>query len=134
MVELPLTTIQDYTLFHLLGDYSIALWQRQVAEIVARHGLVSFNVHPDYVTERRARGVYVELLRWLRELCAREHIWLALPGEVERWWRARSQMRVVERSDGWAIEGPVAPCARLAWATLRSGYLTYEAAESGPDC
>ena len=30
ILELPLTTIQDYSLFHILGDYSISLWQQQI--------------------------------------------------------------------------------------------------------
>ena len=27
VLELPLTTIQDYSLFHILGDYSTTLWK-----------------------------------------------------------------------------------------------------------
>jgi hypothetical protein len=128
LVELPLTTTQDYTLFHLLGDYSLALWQRQVEGIVAHHGLVSFNVHPDYIAARRARGTYVELLRWLHDLRADEAIWAALPGDVERWWRARREMRVVERSGTWVVEGPDAARARLAWAVLEGGRLVFRMA------
>ena len=30
VLELPLTTIQDYSLFHILRDYSIDLWKRQL--------------------------------------------------------------------------------------------------------
>src|SRR3989454_303052 len=33
ILELPLTTIQDYSLFHILNDYSIDLWKRQIASI-----------------------------------------------------------------------------------------------------
>src|SRR5437016_10068499 len=62
ILEIPLTTIQDYMLFHLLGDYSIDLWKRQLAMILEHNGLASFIVHPDYIIERRARGVYEELL------------------------------------------------------------------------
>ena len=48
-LELPLTTTQDYTLFHILGDYSISLWEQQVDLILRRNGLISFLVHPDYI-------------------------------------------------------------------------------------
>ncbi|MCZ2076648.1 MAG: hypothetical protein LC130_16835, partial [Bryobacterales bacterium] len=58
VLELPLTTIQDYSLFHILGEYSIGLWKRQLALINRRHGLASFIVHPDYIREPRALEVY----------------------------------------------------------------------------
>ena len=30
LLELPLTTAQDYSLFHILGDYSTTLWKEQI--------------------------------------------------------------------------------------------------------
>jgi len=30
ILELPVTTSQDYTLFHMLNDYSIDLWKQQL--------------------------------------------------------------------------------------------------------
>src|SRR2546428_5874265 len=41
ILELPLTTTQDYSLFHILNDYSIGLWKRQLATISEHHGLAS---------------------------------------------------------------------------------------------
>lgn len=38
ILELPVTTVQDYTLFNILGDYSIDLWKRQIELIMAKHG------------------------------------------------------------------------------------------------
>ena len=49
ILELPLTTVQDYSLFHILGDYSIDLWKRQIDLIRERNGLISFITHPDYL-------------------------------------------------------------------------------------
>jgi len=49
ILELPVTTIQDYTLFHILNDYSLDMWKRQLDAITQQHGLASFIVHPDYV-------------------------------------------------------------------------------------
>ena len=51
ILELPLTTIQDYSLFHILGDYSINLWKQQIDIIREKNGLASFITHPDYLTE-----------------------------------------------------------------------------------
>ena len=65
ILELPLTTIQDYSLFHILDDYSTTLWKEQIRVISEHHGLISVIAHPDYLTGRREREVYVELLRHL---------------------------------------------------------------------
>ena len=129
IVELPLTAAQDYSLFHILNDYSIDLWKQQLALIRERNGLMSFIAHPDYLIERRAHHVYESLLDYLRQMIAREKIWAVLPGEVDRWWRARSQMRLVFRGDEWEIVGPEKERARLAYAVLDGGRLVYELAE-----
>jgi hypothetical protein len=126
ILEIPLTTTQDYTLFHLLGDYSPDLWKTQAEAILARNGLVSFLVHPDYVIEKKARNVYHELLGWLHGLAQRESLWFALPGEVDQWWRSRSKMRVVSHRGGWRIEGAGSERAVLAYAKLTDGHIEYE--------
>ena len=41
ILELPLTTAQDYTLFFILNDYATTLWKEQIRLISQRHGLVS---------------------------------------------------------------------------------------------
>lgn len=129
IVELPLTLAQDYSLFHILDDYSIDLWKRQLALIRGQNGLLSFIVHPDYVIERRARRVYESLLDYLRQTVVREHIWAALPGDVDLWWRARSRMSLVARGNSWEIIGPEKERARLAYATLDGSRVVYELAE-----
>ena len=65
ILEIPLTTIQDYALFHLLNEYSLDLWKAQTALIMEKNGLVSFIVHPDYVIEKRAQDIYRDLLAFL---------------------------------------------------------------------
>jgi hypothetical protein len=132
IVELPLTTAEDYSLFQILNDYSTDLWKRQIALIREKNGLMSFVAHPDYLIERRARKVYESLLDYLRQIVAREKIWAALPGDVDRWWRARSQMRLVPRGDEWEIVGPEKDRARIAYAVLDGGQLVYELAGASP--
>ena len=61
ILELPLTTIQDYSLFHILDDYSTTLWKEQIRLISEHHGLISVIAHPDYLIGQREREVYVEL-------------------------------------------------------------------------
>jgi hypothetical protein len=135
ILELPLTTTEDYTLFHILGDYSTALWRRQVDLVLANNGLVTVLAHPDYLIEQRARQVYRDLLSYL---CARrdeERLWMALPGDVDRWWRDRAAMRLVSGRDGsWRIEGTGSSRARVAYASLDGGRLVFEleGSERGP--
>ena len=82
VLELPLTTVQDYSLFHILDDYSTTLWKEQMRLIKAHHGLISVITHPDYLLGQRERDVYVELLRHVAELRERDGVWVALPGEI----------------------------------------------------
>lgn len=126
ILEIPLTTTQDYMLFHLLNDYSLDLWKAQTELIVEKNGLMSFIVHPDYVIEKRARGIYRELLSFLRQLDSTRRIWFALPGEIDRWWRARNRMRMVHGDGKWHIEGEGAERAKVAFAKTAGDQLEYE--------
>jgi hypothetical protein len=126
ILELPLTTIQDYSLFHILGDYSIALWKKQINLILAKNGLISFLSHPDYLIEHRARGVYSDLLAHLRQMRDDGKLWIALPGDVDRWWRSRNLMALIRDGDAWRIDGPDSHRARVAYATLENNQLVFE--------
>ena len=128
ILEIPVTTIQDYTLFHLLHEHSIDLWKTQLDIILAKNGLASFIVHPDYVIDPKPRRVYEELLSYLRELRERENLWLALPSEIDRWWRARSKMSVVADGKSFRIEGQGSERAVLAFARSVDGKLVCEPA------
>lgn len=126
MLELPLTTIQDYSLFHILAEYSTALWRQQISLILGGHGLMSFIVHPDYVMQNRAQDVYKALLEYLNQLRVDHGVWVALPGEVDRWWRERSAMKLIPEGNGWRIKGAGSSRARLAYARLDGDRLVYE--------
>jgi hypothetical protein len=76
-------------------------------------------------------GVYKQLLEHLRRLGEDRNLWFALPGEVERWWRQRSQMRVVPADGGWRIEGEGSHRATLAFASLDRDRVVYEMGEEG---
>jgi hypothetical protein len=93
-----------------------------------RNGLMSFISHPDYLINRSNRQVYETLLDYLQQMVARESIWAALPGDVDRWWRARRQMKLVPSGDNWEIVGPEKERARLAYAVLDGGRVRYEIA------
>ena len=125
LLEIPLTDIQDYSLFNILNEYSTDIWKRQTAIILARHGLMSFIVHPDYIIEPRARATFEALLDHLAHLGENENVWTALPREINQWWRQRAAMKLVNTGEGWRIEGAGAERARIAWATEVNGKLSY---------
>ena len=125
MIELPLTTTQDYILSYLLGEHSIDLWKKQISMILEKAGLVSFIVHPDYVMSGERQSLYRDLLTYLQELRSSTHLWFALPNEIDRWWRQRGKMSLVANGDSWEIRGEGSNQAVLAYATNVSGKLTY---------
>jgi hypothetical protein len=125
-----LTTIQDYSLFHILNDYSISLWTQQIEAIRVRNGLITLLTHPDYLARSGALPVYTALLAYLQRLRVQSKIWTALPSEVNRWWRNRRQMSIVPDGKSWRIEGADADRARLAYAVLDGGTVRYVLAEA----
>src|SRR5581483_11729531 len=104
LLEIPVTTTQDYSLFHILGEYSTGLWERQLAAICSAHGMATFIVHPDYVIEARAQQTYRRLLGHLAELRKDKHVWIARPGDICDWWRQRAGMQLVKDGDTWRVE------------------------------
>jgi hypothetical protein len=129
ILELPLTTIQDYSLFHIVGDYSIDLWREQIELIRAEHGLISFIGHPDYLRHTRALKVYTELLAHVADLRARKLVWMALPSEIDAWWRNRQHMSLVADGDSWRIVGAGSERARVAYARLDGNRVAYTVSE-----
>jgi len=125
IVELPLTTTQDYSLFHILQQRSLDLWKKQIAMIQERYGLISFIIHPDYVNEKWSSNLYDALLGYLAELRAKHGIWMTLPREVDSWWRARREMRLIQENGTWRISGTQADRARVAYASLKDGRVVY---------
>jgi hypothetical protein len=130
ILELPVTTTQDYTLFHLLGQRSIDLWKTQIDLISERNGLAQFIVHPDYIQDRDTQAVYLDLLAHLREWRMKTPIWFALPSEIDSWWRLRSKMSVTKRGDTWQVEGEGAERASVAIAKIVNDKLVYGVLQS----
>jgi hypothetical protein len=125
ILELPLTTTQDYSLFNILGEASIDLWKQQIESVLQNNGLLSFNIHPDYIMVEPFRGLYRQLLAFLQRVCEERNVWIALPGEVNAWWRQREKMIVA--GDAWSprVTGPNSERATLAYARVESGQVSY---------
>jgi hypothetical protein len=132
ILEIPLTTVQDYALFHILNHYTIDLWKRQIDLIRQRNGLVSFIAHPDYLINRRGRRVYESLLDHLRQTVDREHMWSTVTEELDQWWRSRRAMELVQRGGEWRIVGAESERARIAYATLDGDRIVYTLDTNSP--
>jgi hypothetical protein len=126
VLEIPLTTIQDYSLLHILHDYTTEIWEKQIAFIIEHHGLASFNIHPDYINTKESRELYSGLLTHLAALRSKGEVFVALPSEVDRWWRDRSQMKLVNDGGVWKVDGPNSDRARVAFARFEGGEIRYD--------
>lgn len=125
ILEIPVVATQDYTLFHILRQYSTDLWEREIELAMEQNGLISFIIHPDYLFEKKARDVYIGLLQHLSNARRERQMWIPLPRELNQWWRNRSQMRLVKNGDTWIIEGPDKNRARVAYAALQGDRVVY---------
>jgi hypothetical protein len=126
MTELPVTASEDYTLFHILRDYSTTLWKQQMRTIREGHGLMHFIIHPDYVIDSRAQEAYKALLEEIGRIRSENGVWVTRPGEVDRWWKDRQEMELVPAGREWRIDGKCSERARLAYARLDGDRLVYE--------
>jgi peptidoglycan/xylan/chitin deacetylase (PgdA/CDA1 family) len=91
VVELPITLVQDHTMWEILRRDDIALWTEKANWVAGSHGLVNVIVHPDYLDTPERMAAYEALLAHLRALPGS---WHALPREVAGWWRARRDLDV----------------------------------------
>jgi hypothetical protein len=125
ILEIPVVATQDYTLFHILRQYSTDLWEQQIELILEQNGLISFIVHPDYLLDKPAREVYTALLSLLAYLRKESKLWIALPRQLNDWWRKRNEMRLIKEGSSWQIDGPNGHRARIAYATLDGDRVVY---------
>ena len=125
LIEIPVTTTQDYSLFHVLRQYSTKLWEQQVTIIDQAYGLASFIVHPDYLIDAHARKIYEQLLSYLVERRKNHNLWIARPGEINDWWRLRNRMNLVQKGNEWRVEGAGSERARVAYAHIDNDRLVY---------
>lgn len=126
VLELPLTTTQDYTLLTVLNDGTPDIWWRQMEIITQKGGLASFIVHPDYMLEERGQKLYRALLARLAGLRDEGRAWITLPGLLNDWWRLRQKMELVEDNGRWTIQGEGSSRARVAWVEPTADGVKFE--------
>jgi hypothetical protein len=121
LVELPITLLQDHTLFEILREDTVDIWTSKVDWLVRNHGLVNVLVHPDYMTSPRRLELYEQLLAHLKKRC--NGGWHALPREVASWWRLRA---VLERDFAGRVPNQLPRAATLADAVLAGDRIEIE--------
>ena len=110
-VELPITLVQDHTLFVILNRAGGELWTEKLAFLKDRRGMAMLITHPDYMLDDARLAVYDRLLR---SVAADRSAWRALPREVSAWWRRRDASTITRSPSGdWQITGPAATEATL---------------------
>jgi peptidoglycan/xylan/chitin deacetylase (PgdA/CDA1 family) len=116
LVELPITLIQDHTLFEILREESIRGWVEKSEWIIDNNGLINLLVHPDYLLTPERLDLYDAFLRFLR---SQSDGWHALPRDVARWWKARASIECRPDGGGGAqLAGPdeAVATAGVMWA------------------
>jgi hypothetical protein len=124
-LELPLTITQDYAILYFLNDNSIDLWFHQIEMIRREYGLISILVHPDYLITTHSKDNYLKLLCYLDDLRTNQQLWIATPAELNSWWRLRNSMKLEMHYGAWKICGQGSERARVAFANLEDGKLSY---------
>jgi peptidoglycan/xylan/chitin deacetylase (PgdA/CDA1 family) len=113
LVELPITLVQDHTLWEILRARSVEQWTRKSDWLIANHGLINLITHPDYLDTPERLRMYEEFLVYLAE---QEGGWHALPRDVAQWWRTREGLRLEEVRSQVRVTGEGAERASVAWA------------------
>jgi hypothetical protein len=103
LVELPITLVQDYTLFTILREKDERLWLEKARFLRDHGGMALLITHPDYMLERLPRKAYARFLDAFRD---DPTVWRALPREVSAWWRRRAASHLARSGQDWRIVGP----------------------------
>jgi hypothetical protein len=126
-VELPVTLVQDHTLFEILRERSIERWSHKGDWIIRNHGLINVIVHPDYIRSPERLALYDAFLSWLRSRIECSAGWHALPRDVAAWWRTRAALCEQLDDDALAKVGASLPGdATVAHVTERDGDIVFE--------
>jgi hypothetical protein len=110
VVELPITLVQDHTLFELLGHEDERLWVEKARFLRERGGMALILTHPDYIENRHLLASYA---RFLDEFADDPSAWKALPRDVSSWWRRRARSSLEEVDGNWRVVGPARDEARV---------------------
>jgi hypothetical protein len=114
LVELPITVVQDHTLFVILRGEDASAWQQKCDFLRDRGGMAVLLTHPDYAGGGSPLvNAYADLLDRYREDST---VWHVLPRDVAEWWRRRAASSIARRDGAWSVVGPAAADASITFA------------------
>ena len=110
LLELPITLVQDYTLFELLREPSEEPWIAKATFLRKHGGMALLLTHPDYLNSPARLAAYE---RFLAAQAADASAWHALPVEVASWWRRRAASHIEREGSSWRVVGDAADDAAI---------------------
>ncbi len=123
-VELPVTMMQDHTLFEILKKKDITIWKEKFNYIKSLSGLANIIVHPDYIFKNNRIKYYEGYLDFIVH---DETVWQTCPNEVANWWRARDRSSIKKRADGsFYVDGADPYLTSVARAVVDGGKLYFQ--------
>ena len=124
-VELPYTLPQDSTLFFILQETGIDIWQRKLAWIAQHQGMALLNVHPDYLQfdnePSRRRAYPIQYYREFLERIRRDYsgrYWNALPRDVAQFVTKNRPVNVPSASRNLSVTTSSIHPQRRIWIDL----------------
>lgn len=112
-VELPMTMVQDHTLFKILCQGDERAWVEKAEFLRQRGGMALIDTHPDYLVEATIFDAY---RRFLERYGDDDTAWTPLPSEVSAWWRRRADSSLQRSESGWTVTGPGEAEARVEFS------------------
>jgi peptidoglycan/xylan/chitin deacetylase (PgdA/CDA1 family) len=94
IVELPYTMPQDHTLFCVLKEKTIKIWEKKSNWLVKNNGVILVLTHPDYLINKHNFKMYEDLLKHLRGFSLG---WFCLPKELADWCEQKT-LKITEKS------------------------------------
>jgi hypothetical protein len=96
-VEIPYTLPQDHTLFVIMQEKTIHIWEKKLDWISAKGGIALMITHPDYMNfagavrsiDEYPVSLYAKFLEYVNSRY-RGNYWNPLPKEMVRYWYSRN--------------------------------------------
>jgi len=131
MVELPLTVPQDHTVYEILQQPDLSIWERKADWLEQVGGLVMINAHPDYLTSAARLRDYEQFLGRMKQ---RAGMWHALPRQIAAWWRERDESCIRLENGRPVAWGPAARRATVISLADHPACTARGSRQPGPQC
>ena len=106
-IEIPYTLPQDFGLYVLMREKTIAVWKKKLDWIVQCGGMAHLKTHPDYMsfetnalgTEEYPLDFYADFLRYVKQAYSGQY-WHALPKELADFYFENTDKKPWSQSNG----------------------------------